>query len=315
MKIIFFASDEFAVPSLKALRASGNEICCVVTQPDRKKGRHLHLEGTPVKNLARELGFEILQPEDINAVSVLKLLKSFKPDLFIVIAYGQILSFEVLALPAIFALNIHASLLPRYRGAAPINWAIIRGEKNTGVSAMKMNRKMDAGEIIFQEKTEIDPADNALTLAARLSLSGSGLLIKTVKAIAGDKYKLTPQDESVVSFAPKLKKSDGLINWGNSAREINNLIRGCYDWPGAFTHYKGRILKILKADVFFSLENEKVKKNPGEIIRVLKDDFVVSTARGDLVVEELQIEGKRRMQVEEFIAGHKIQPGEILGKK
>ncbi|MCU0652301.1 MAG: methionyl-tRNA formyltransferase [Candidatus Omnitrophica bacterium] len=315
MKIVFFGSDEFAVPSLKFLKSSGNEIACVVTQPDRKKGRHLHLEGTPVKNTALELSLEIFQPQDINSVAAIKVLKGFKPDLFVVIAYGQILSSEILTIPKILALNIHASLLPKYRGAAPINWVIIRGEKVTGVTAMKIKREMDAGEIILQEKSEIDPADNAVTLAGKLSLLGSVLLIKSIKAVNNAKYKLVPQEEKAASLAPKMKKNDGLINWNDSAQEINNLIRGCYDWPGAFTYYKGKLLKIFKANVFLPLEPEGNKKIPGEIIRVLKDDLVISTGKGDLVVEELQVEGKRRMQIEEFIAGHKIAPGEVLGKK
>jgi len=315
MDIIFFGSDDFAVPSLEALVSAGYNICSVVTQPDREKGRGLHLKGTAVKLCAKKLNLKIFQPQDINSAAAIKALKALNPDLFVVIAYGRILSKEVLAIPKTFAVNIHASLLPKYRGAAPINWALIRGEKTCGVTAIKMTEKMDAGAVILQEKSDIGALDTAASLSGKLSLSGAGVLIKTVKSIENNNYKLAAQNEKEVSFAPKLKKEDGLIRWAQPAQEIHNLIRGCYNWPGAFTYYKGKLLKIFKADVCLSLEDQESKPTPGQIIKILKDDFAVSTAKGDLVIEELQIEGKRKMPAKEFISGHKISLGEILGKK
>ncbi|MFZ2356320.1 MAG: methionyl-tRNA formyltransferase [Candidatus Omnitrophota bacterium] len=313
MNIIFFGSGNFAVPSLRALAAIQHNLLCVVTQPDKKQGRGLHLASTIIKETAKELNLKFYQPPDINSVESIEFLKSLKSDLFVVIAYGQILSGKVLNVPKFFAINIHASLLPKFRGAAPINWAIIKGEKNTGVTVMKMTREMDAGPIILQNSVNINIEDNAASLGEKLSKTGADLLIKTLPMIEGNNYNALEQDKSVVTFAQKLTKKDGLINWQSSAGEINNLIRGCYVWPGAFTYYKGKLLKICKAKAFLSIEEKSSKPIPGEITRVLKDNIVVCSGKGDLIIEELQIEGKRKMLVKEFIAGHKMCAGEILG--
>lgn len=313
MNIIFFGSGNFAVSSLRALAVSGHSLPCVVTQPDKKQGRGLHLSSTIIKETAQELNLEFYQPPDINSAESIEFLKGLKPDLFVVIAYGQILSEKVLSIPRFFALNIHASLLPKFRGAAPINRAIINAEKNTGVTAIKMTKDMDAGPIILQNSVNIDMEDNAASLGEKLSKIGAGLLIKILPMIEGNNYDILAQDESAVSFAKKLKKQDGLINWQLSACEINNLIRACYVWPGAFTYYKGKLLKIYKAESFLTIEEKSSKAVPGEIIRVLKDNIVVCCGKGDLIIEELQIEAKRRMLAKEFIAGHKICAGEILG--
>ncbi len=314
MNIIFFGSAQFAAPSLKAIITGGHKISCIVTQPDRQRDRGLHLEGTPVKAVASESGIQIYQPEDINSNEAIKFLKGLKPDLFIVISYGQILSRSVLDIPKIFAINAHASLLPKYRGAAPINWAIIRGEKNSGVSIIKMTEKMDAGPIIAQKLINIENEDTAVTLEGKLSLLAAKTLLDTLEPIKTNNYNLINQVENMVSFAPKLKKEDGLINWNKSACEICNLIRGVINWPGAFTYYKGKLLKIYKARVS-SQVREFASSNPGEILEASKEGIVVFTGKGNIIIEELQIEGKRRMKVEEFIAGHKISVGEILGKK
>jgi methionyl-tRNA formyltransferase len=314
MNIIFFGSDNFAVPALQALLASGHKVSCVVTQPDRKKGRALHLKATPVKRLAYQSRIEIYQPETANADESIKFLKKLNPDLFIVISYGQILSQEILNIPKIFAINVHASNLPSYRGAAPINWAVINGERITGITIIKMTEKLDAGPVILRETTEIGGEDTVITLEERLSKKGADLLIDSLNSIQNKTYSLTEQDESKVSFAPKLKKEDGLINWEKSARDINNLIKGCLGWPGAFTYYKGKLLKIYKAKVC-SVVRSFESSNAGEIVDVSKEGIVVATGEANLIIEELQIEGKNRMEVKEFIAGHKISPGEILGKK
>jgi len=317
MNIIFFGSSQFAVPSLKALLTTVHKVSCVVTQPDRKKGRGLHFEGTAIKAAAEESGLEIYQPYKINTGDAIKFLKDLKPDLFIVISYGQILSQEVLAIPKIFCINIHASLLPKCRGAAPINWAIVNGEKDTGITIIKMTEEMDAGPIILQKIININDSDTVVTLQDKLSKVAAELLIDSFRAIENNDYKLTPQDEKKVTFAPKLKKEDGLIYWNKPAYDICNLIRGVYAWPGAFTYYKGKSLKIFTARVGLAhgVSGYPGIRVSGEVLNVSKQGITVATGKDNLIIEELQVEGKRRMLVEEFIAGHRIQAGEILGRK
>lgn len=313
MNIIFFGSSYFANPSLRTVVDNGYKISCVVTQPDRKKGRKLHLAPTPVKIVASELKLKIYQPHQINNFLSIKFLKDLNPDLFVVIAYGQILSQEILNIPKIFSINVHASVLPKYRGAAPINWAIINGEKTTGVTIIKMIKEMDAGPIISQKMIEIDGLDTSVTLEDKLSHLAAELLMDSLNDIQNNNYNLIPQDEDKVSFASKLKKEDGLINWAKSACEIYNLIRGCLDWPSAFTYYQSKLLKIHKAKVSSPVP-EFTSSHPGEIIKVSKEGIFVACGKGNLIIEELQIEGKRRMRTEKFISGHKICVGEKLGR-
>jgi methionyl-tRNA formyltransferase len=313
MKIVFFASDIFALPSLKALLAANHEICCVVTQPDRESGRGLHLSSTIIKSHAEASGLEIYQPQNVNTAEAKKILKDLTPDLFIVIAYGQILREEILDIPKIFSINVHASLLPKYRGAAPINWAIINGDKITGVSVMRMVKEMDAGPVILQESTDIASMDTAIDLDEKLSDLGAQLLLQSLKLIKNGDQKLTPQDEARVSFAPKLKKDDGLIDWGKPAQNIYNLVRGSLSWPGAFTYYKEKLLKVYKARVG-PADISCSRCSCGEIIDVSNVGITVITGKDNLTIEELQIEGKRVMKASEFIIGHKISVGEIFAK-
>lgn len=312
MNIVFFGSSDFAVSSLRTLVKDSYNISCVVTQPDRKRGRGMHIEGTSVKQAALEYGLFIHQPQNINSAEQIKFLKSLNPDLFVVISYGQILSQEVLEIPKIFAINTHASILPKYRGAAPINWAIIKGEKTTGITIIKMTEKMDAGPIILQEKAVIEDLDTAITLQEKLSEVAAQLLKKTLKLIENNNYKLTAQDANEVTFAAKLRKEDGLINWKMHARDIYNLIRGCVGWPGAFTYYEGKLLKIYKAGVL-DLSDYSDKK-PGEILEVSKKGIIVTCLKSNLLIHDLQIEGKKIMSAEDFIAGHRVKAGDILGK-
>ena len=303
MKIIFLGSSHFAVPALEALIKARHKIPCVVTQPDKKKGRHLHLGVTDVKALAIQAGLKVFQPEDINSASSVALLKRLNADLFVVVAYGQMLSQEVLDIPKVFPINIHASLLPKYRGAAPINWAIIRGEKFSGVTIMQVIKKMDSGAIIMQKEIAINKDDDAVLLESKLRDLGAELLLKVIQAIKNNDFKLTPQVENQVSFAPKLNKEVGLIDWGKPAAEICNLIRGAFPWPGAFTHYKGKLLKIYKAKI---LVGSGAKIQCGQVQDISKEGISVTTGKDILVIQELQLEGKRRMRVEDFIAGHKV---------
>jgi methionyl-tRNA formyltransferase len=305
MNIVFFGSSHFAVPSLQALLSTKRDLLCVVTQPDKKKGRGLHVEGTAVKAVAASAGIRTYQPARINTLESALFLKELKPDLCIVIAYGQILAKEILEIPRICFINAHASLLPDFRGAAPINWAIIRGKKSTGVTIMKMAEKMDAGPIISQRTIDIEDNDTAVSLEGKLSILAAELLIESLDEIKNDKYTLTPQDEKLVTFAPKLKKEDGLIRWDRPAEEIHNLIRGCLGWPGAFTHYKGKVLKICDA-ADTSLSGYDGMGKPGQIVEVSKGSIIVATGKGELMIKELQPEGKRIMKAAEFLAGHKI---------
>ena len=314
MNIVFFGSANFSVPSLKALLAGGHRISCVLTQPDRQKGRGLQIAETAVKKMAKDATLNIYQPPHVNTDEVIKFLKTLSPDLFVVVAYGQILSQEILDIPKIFSINAHASLLPRYRGAAPINWSIINGDSKTGITIIKMIDKMDAGPIISQETLDISEDDTSVTLEEKLSSLAAQFLLDAIKSIENKDYHLTAQDKTKVSLAPKLKKEDGQINWNKSAQDICNLIRGVLPWPGAFTYYNSKLLKIYRAEVI-RLPGHSVIRSPAQIIEISKEGIVVSVAQDNLIIEELQIEGKKRMDVKEFIAGHKICVGDILGTK
>lgn len=314
MKIVFFGSSQFAVPSLEALFAGSHEVVCVVTQPDRQKGRHLKYCCTPVKEKSLCFKKQIYQPESVNSNEAFGLLKGLGADLFIVISYGQILSARILQAAKIFSLNIHASLLPKYRGAAPISWALINGDRLTGVTSMKMVERMDAGPIIFQESLTISGSDTAATLEQRLSSCGAGVLLRTLQAIEEGKVTFAPQAEEQATMAPKLKKQDGLINWDLSAQEILNRIRGCFPWPGAFTYYKGKLLKIYSARTIGSLSAGRGDARPGEIIGFTRDGIIVSTGSECLIINELQLEGARTMAVQDFISGHRIEKGDSFKK-
>lgn len=313
MKIIFFGSSHFALPSLQALIKSEHEVACVVTQPDKQKGRHLQLAGTDVKSVAFSAKLKIFQPENINTKESVRFLKNIEADVFVIVAYGQILSQEVLDIPKIMPINIHASLLPRYRGAAPINWAIINAEKKTGITVIYVTAKMDAGPIIMQEEMKIEDKDTSISLEEKLSRCGAKLLIGVLSLIDKREYRLVDQQEDDVIYAPKLKKEIGLIDWSTPAIDIHNQIRGLLPWPAAFTGYRGKILKIFQSEVFPMFPNHKPL--PGEVVRADKHDIIVASGRGFLKVSELQLEAGKRMNAQNFIIGHKLIAGDVLGKK
>lgn len=310
MKIIFFGSSSFAVPVLDGL-AKAEDVVLVVTQPDREKGRALKMAPTAVKLKAEELGIETFQTAKINSRESVEFLKKFNADLFVVMSFGQIISREMLSLPKLYCLNVHASLLPKYRGAAPINWAIANGEKETGVTIIAMNEKMDEGDIILKETAPVSGEDDAITLSGKLSGKGASLLLDAVKLIKDGKAIFTAQDHSAATYAPKLKKEDGLINWTESADKIYNRIKAFAPWPGCFTHLDKKILKILKARPCADFGGGNLK--PGAILEVDKNGMRVKTGKGILEIEELLLEGSRRMTAGEFIAGHKqLSLGAIL---
>jgi methionyl-tRNA formyltransferase len=313
MKIVFFGSAHFAVLALKALIKSEHELACVVTQPDKQKGRHLQLASTEVKNTAVAAGLKIFQPENINSQESVKFLKGLDADLFVIAAYGQILSQGVLDIPRIMPINIHASLLPRYRGAAPINWAIINGDKKTGITIMYVTLKMDSGPIIMQQEIKIQDQDTALSLEEKLSLGGARLLMEALVIIDQRSYCLVEQDEDKAVYAPKMKKDTGLIDWNTPAVNIYNQIKGVISWPGAFTSYRKKRLKIFQAQLLPIFPSHK--PYPGEVIRADKHGMVVACGRGFLEIKELQLEAGKRMSASNFIIGHKLTAGEVLGKK
>ena len=296
----------FAVPSLNALIESEDEVVGVVTKTDKPQGRGQRIESPPIKILSQQYGIPILQPEKLKTEEFFNELKSFNPDLICVTAYGKILPKNILELPPRGGINVHASLLPKYRGAAPINWAIINGEKNTGITTMLMDEGMDTGDILLQHEIPIDEEDTGETLSERLSHIGAELLIQTIKLLKENKLSPIPQDHSKATYASMLKKEDGLIDWSKSAQEIRNLIRGTLPWPGAYTFLEGKNLKIYRAIV--SLGQGK----PGLVIISTRGTLRVATGAGAIDIHELQIEGGKRLPIEAFLSGRKIKEGIIL---
>ncbi len=319
MRLIFWGTSRFAIPGLIKIYNSTHQIETVVTQPDRRSGRGLKYGYNPVKEEAHRLGLKIEQPEDIlSDKRTFELLRSIKADLFVVISYGKILSRNVLAIPKLYSINLHGSLLPKYRGAAPINWAIINGEDKTGVTVLKMTEKVDAGDILSSREVDIGINDTAGNLEDALSNAGAGLLLDTINLIEQGEVVFSPQNETESSYAPKLKKSDGLIDWRMSAYRIHNMVRGMMPRPGAFTYMEEdgikRLLKVWQTSIVLNSEGTSGFE-PGRITKVSKDGITVQTGNGKLLLKELQIEGGRRVSAYQFAIGRKIDSGTILWKE
>lgn len=310
MKIVYMGTPDFAVPSLQALYDAGYDVELVITQQDKKRGRGKKLQFTPVKEKALELNIEVYQPENVNAEESIKKIKSINPDFIIVAAYGQILKEDILNAPKYKCLNVHASLLPKYRGAAPINWAIINGEKETGVTIMEMEKGLDTGDMIIWESIPILEEDDAITMYDKLSNIGGKLIIEAIDKILKDNLVGIKQDHSKSTYASMFSKDMGLIDWTKSASEISNLIRGLKPWPSAFTKYLDEIVKIHDSKVI----NEKSNKEPGTILKVTSEGIFVSTGTNILLVKELQFPGKRKMKVEDYIKGNQINEGVVLSE-
>lgn len=303
MGIIFFGTSEFAVPSLKALIET-EELNLVITQSQkfRRDGSPIPI---PVKELASLNKIPLLQPESIRNPEFINIIKKHDPEFIIVVAYGKILPREILEIPKRYPINLHASLLPKYRGAAPVQWAIINGERITGITTMVMDEGLDTGDILLQEKTEIGEDEDALSLSKRLSELGAKLLLKTINEIREGKIIPRPQ-EGEPSYAPPLKKEDGLIDWKRSAIEIYNLIRGTQPWPRAYSFLKGERLIITKASV------KDGKGEPGRI-EDTENGFIIGTGDGLLNILEIKPEGKKAMDGASFLRGRRLQKGIILG--
>jgi methionyl-tRNA formyltransferase len=310
MRIVFMGTPEFALPSLELLLKGHHQIAGVVTQPDKPKGRGLKLSASPVKQLAEKHNLKVLTPVDLKSDAFFHELSRLAPDLIVVVAY-RILPERIFTLPPFGTINLHASLLPKYRGAAPINWAIINGEKVTGLTTFFIQKKVDTGEIILQSEVEIYPEETFGELYVRLSQIGAGLLLDTVNMIESGEVRTHPQNNSEASSAPKITEEVCKIDWAKSAYEINNLIRGLSPHPGAFTYFRGKILKIFRAEVKIE---EFSSDEAGKIIQAdQKKGILVQTKKGILRLKELQLEGKRRLLAEEFLRGAKIGIGEKLG--
>ena len=311
MKIVFAGSPRFAVPTLERLAAEGYEILAVVTQPDRPVGREQQLQPPPVKEAAVRLGLSFFQPEKIKSEESRAFLEKIKPEAVVVVGYGQILPPWLLELPRYGCINLHASLLPAYRGAAPIQWAVVNGETKTGLTTMLMDPGMDTGPIFLQWETEIGPEETAITLAERLSVAGASFIIETLQGLESGKLIPQAQDNSRTSRAPLLKKEHGLIDWGLTAREIFNRVRGFLPWPGAYTGFRGKKLQIwwAKSQQSTPPENTSI---PGQLL-VSKDELNVVCGGGTaLQLLEVQLEGRRRMSAADFLHGSQPKTGEKL---
>lgn len=312
MKIVFFGSPDFSVPSLVSLEKNEKiEIGLVVTQPPRKKGRGQKLSSTPVGQKAKELGLNLLEVPDINKEAIKEKLMAIKADYFVVVAFGQIFTQEVLDIPKKSPINLHASLLPSYRGASPIHQAIINGDDKTGVTTMLISRELDQGDMLLQEELIIEDSDTVGKLHDKLAEIGAELLVKTLIEMETGKIDPETQDDSLANYAPQLKKKDGLIDFNQPGQDVFNFIRGNNPWPGAYTFYQDKKLKVWNSEIV----NIEHKSTPGEIISVdLNQGLIVATAQGAINLAEVQLPGSKRMSARDFICGYQPETGEILGK-
>jgi len=301
VSLIFFGTPDFAIPSLQAL-ISEEDISLVVTQPDKLKGRGHILSSPPVKDVALSYGIKVVQPKKIRDDEFYNVLKRIAPEFIIVVAYGKVLPEEVLNLPLSGCINVHGSLLPKYRGAAPVQWALIKGERITGVTTMLMDAGIDTGAILQHAEIEILDDDNAETLSGKLAALGGKTLIETLKGIRSGKVKPAPQTGNA-TYAPPLRKDDGRINWSSDAHELFLFVKGMYPWPSAFSYLNGEMIKIIKVK---PLDGDGVA---GRVEKASGGQLVVGTGKGLLSVEELQPGGRRIMSAEAFLSGRKLKEG------
>jgi methionyl-tRNA formyltransferase len=307
MRIIFFGTPDFAVLSLRALIEAGETVVSVVSQPDRVKGRGRALSQPPVKEYALSQGIPVVQPAVIRSQGFFDELDSMRPDMIVVVAYGRVLPPLILGLPPKGCINVHASLLPKYRGAAPIQWALVRGEAKTGVTTMLMDEGLDTGDILLVEETEVLPQDNALTLGERLAEMGARLLVSTIRGIENGSVQPVSQSGDS-SYAPVIKKEDGRIDWSLPASSISNLIRGMYPWPGAFTYINGERTTIIKAAVIA----EDTGGLPGSICKMTGSLLHVATGKGILSVLEVKPDGRKLMSGAAFGRGRRLKEGALF---
>lgn len=308
MKVVFMGTPDFSVPTLEALYNVGHEIPLVISQKDKAKGRGKKVINTPVKEKALELKLSVFQPENVNSKESIDTIKSTNPDVIVVVAYGQILKNDILNIPKYGCINVHASLLPRYRGAAPINWVIINGEKYTGITTMMMETGLDSGDMLLKMETEIYEEETAGQLHDRLKYMGAELLIDTLKKIENGSLRKTPQNHSEATYASMMTKELGKINWSKKASEIKNLIRGTQPWPSAYTIYNGMNIKILEVDIV----DKFIEGDNGEVIKVNDEGIYVNASDKCVVLKHIQFPGKRSMTISEFLRGNKFEIGTVL---
>jgi len=313
-RLIFMGTPDFALPSLKTLFESGRYEMMCVTQPDQPSGRGLKLTPCACKVAAHELGLEVYCPERVSRREPREVLSAFEPDLIVTVAFGQLLRESVLNIPKIACVNVHPSLLPKYRGPSPINWPIIRGDKKTGVTTMIMDKGMDTGDILLQKTTPIGDEETAADLYKRLSTMGADLLLETLIGLENGTLKPTEQDHDEATYAPKLTKKDGLIDWSKDPKTLVNYVRGLVPWPGTYTYYLGRILKIAKLKQAEPPAGS-LDAPPGTVIAASpKQGLIVKTDPGAVSIELLQPPGRRQMTAKDFLAGHKVKPGQRLSR-
>lgn len=322
MRVVFMGTPDFAVGALEAIIAAGYQVAAVVTQPDRPRGRGKEVQITPVKACAMAHGIPVFQPVRVKEKEAVEVLRGYGADIFVVAAFGQILSEEILTMPKYGCVNIHASLLPKYRGAGPIQWAIIDGEEKTGVTIMQMDKGIDTGDMLMKREVVIDQKDTSDSLHDKLAEAGAGLIVEALPKI--ERGELTPvkQKEEEASHARMLQKAMGRIDWQLDAKKLDCLIRGLISWPGAYTGFRGKNLKIWEEEPLsdeemasegLALQADDVHDVPGTVVAVKKGAFYVRTGAGILKILAVQPEGKKRMPVKEFLLGYQMKTGEQLG--
>lgn len=319
MKVLFMGTPDFAVSILEAVISSAHEVIAVVTQEDKPKGRSDKLIPPPVKECALKHGIPVLQPHRIKDAQAVSMLREYDADIYVVAAYGQILSKEILDIPRYGCINTHASLLPKYRGAAPIQWAIVDGEKETGVTIMQMDEGLDTGDILYVKKVDITNADTGESLFDKLAKAGGSLIIEALDRIEAGDITPTKQNDAEATYAKILKKNMGELDFTKNAKDLERLIRGFTPWPGTYTYLRGKVLKVIKAD---ALKWDELKaKAPGAdrdaaagcIVHTCSEGIYVAASDGYLKITELQLEGRKRMGAGDFLMGNKLETGEKLG--
>ena len=311
MKIIFMGTPDFSVGTLEALVEAGHEVVLAVTQPDKPKGRGKEMQYTPVKECALKHAIPVFQPRRVREPECIEELRKYDADIMVVVAFGQILPKEILEMCTYGCVNVHASLLPKYRGSAPIQWAIIEGEEVTGVTTMQMDEGIDTGDMLLKTEIPIEPKETGGSLFDKLAQAGAELCVETLEALQNGTVTPIPQGETTTAYAKMLDKQLGDINWNKTAVEIERLIRGLTPWPSAYTNWNEKVMKIWDAEVS-DIDVEMEDAKPGTIVKVEKDAFYVQTGEGLLKVCELQIPGKKRMDAGAFLRGYQVKVGEEL---
>lgn len=311
MRVIFMGTPDFAVSTLDAIIKAGHEVAAVVTQPDKAKGRSGELAMSPVKELALKHGITVLQPTKARDEEFVNELRGYEPEVIVVVAFGQFLPKEIINMPKYGCINVHASILPKYRGASPIQWAVIDGCQYSGVTTMLMDEGIDTGDILMVEEVALSAKETGGSLFDRLSAVGAKLLVKTLDGVKAGTITPVKQNDSEATYVKMLSKSFGNIDFTKSAAEIERLIRGLNPWPSAFTYLNGKMLKIWDADVC-TLEGEE---QPGSVIKVENDTFAIKCGKDALVVKEVQLEGKKRMKTADFLRGYKLENGQVFSKE